>query len=72
MTIVTRKSFPAIKGFNKDWTCRGYQFEVGKKYHQNSITHVWAGITGKDGIEPGQWYTLDDSGHPMIDTSKGE
>jgi len=24
----------AFKGFNKDWTCRIFQYEVGKSYHQ--------------------------------------
>lgn len=25
----------AFKAFNKDWTCRNFQYEVGKSYHQD-------------------------------------
>jgi hypothetical protein len=25
----------AFKAFNKDWTCRGFKYEVGKSYHQD-------------------------------------
>jgi hypothetical protein len=30
-----------------------------------SIVHAWAGIVGKDGIKPGQFYTLDADGKPV-------
>ena len=27
----------AFKAFNKNWTCRNFQYEVGKSYHQNGV-----------------------------------
>lgn len=31
----TKGKLRAFKAFNADWTCRGFKYEVGKKYHQN-------------------------------------
>jgi hypothetical protein len=36
----------------------------GEKNH-GEITHVWAGVVGRDGIEPDTFYTLDEVGHPV-------
>lgn len=33
------------------------------------ITHVWAGIAGRDGIKPMIWYVLNESGQPQEVTS---
>lgn len=30
-----------------------------------NIKHAWAGIVGKDGIEPEVWYTLNSDGKPI-------
>ena len=27
----------AYKAFNKDWTCRGFKYEIGKSYHQDGL-----------------------------------
>ena len=40
----------------KDWT-------GGDDSYQ--ITHVWAGIAGRDSIKPLTWYTLDENGKPV-------
>ena len=32
---------------------------------EGKITHVWAGIAGKDGIKPNVWYRLNGSGKPV-------
>uniref|UniRef100_UPI003D6C1736 DUF7666 domain-containing protein n=1 Tax=Pelagimonas sp. TaxID=2073170 RepID=UPI003D6C1736 len=35
----------AFKGFNPDWTCRGFQFEVGRTYeHQGEVEACRAGF----------------------------
>ena len=30
-----------------------------------NITHAWAGIAGRNGIEPDTWYSLGDDGQPV-------
>jgi hypothetical protein len=30
-----------------------------------NITHAWAGIAGRDGIEPNTFYTLGEDGQPV-------
>ena len=32
----------SFKGFNQDWTCRGYQFEVGKTYSMSGKIEAFA------------------------------
>lgn len=34
----------AFKGFNKDLTCRGYQYEEGKEFHTERAAHRKSGV----------------------------
>src|SRR6185437_1224588 len=36
------KSVIAFKGFNQDWTCRDYRFEVGKSYEMEGPVEICA------------------------------
>ena len=40
-------------------------FLVYRDPDSGEILHAWAGIAGRDGIEPGVWYSLDESGSPV-------
>ena len=37
---MARKKIKAYKGFEKDWTCRGFQYEIGKTYTQTGDIKV--------------------------------
>ena len=35
----------AIKGFNLDWTCRDFQYEIGSKYtHRGDVAVCYSGF----------------------------
>ncbi|MBG0849724.1 hypothetical protein HRK77_06030, partial [Haemophilus influenzae] len=39
------KEIIAYKGFNQDWTCRGYQYEIGKTYeHKGDVKACKSGF----------------------------
>jgi len=39
-------------------------FLVNRDEDTGDIKHAWAGIAGRDGIKPNQYYSLNDDGHP--------
>jgi hypothetical protein len=40
-------------------------FLVNRDSKTGVIRHAWAGIVGRDGIKPNQFYMLDDNGQPV-------
>ncbi|RAI40464.1 hypothetical protein CH338_06320 [Rhodoplanes elegans] len=43
----------------------GSALHLDRRDDDGAITHVWAGIVGREGITPMTWYSLDESGHPV-------
>ncbi|RAI30582.1 DUF7666 domain-containing protein, partial [Rhodoplanes serenus] len=45
----------------------GAALHLDRRADDGAITHAWAGIVGRDGVEPMVWYRLDDGGRPIAD-----
>ncbi|WP_284694428.1 DUF7666 domain-containing protein [Rhodoplanes serenus] len=45
----------------------GAALHLDRRDNDGAITHAWAGIVGRDGIESMVWYRLDDGGRPIAD-----
>jgi hypothetical protein len=43
-------------------------FLVYRDFSTGTILHAWAGIVGRDGIEPDTFYTLNRDGQPVPTT----
>ncbi|EJW09328.1 hypothetical protein A33M_1622 [Rhodovulum sp. PH10] len=43
----------------------GASLHLDRRDGDGAITHAWAGIVGRDGLNPMTWYSLDESGQPV-------
>lgn len=64
----------AYKGFNKDWTCRGYQYEVGKTHkYEGDVVACHSGFHAcENPLDVLNYYDLHDGSRFALVTVSGE